>query len=73
MPSQSVPAKDLVLSGSCGGFSAALNLLDICNGKPARTTIHIPAIGGAIKCVVPIQIKIVDERDGYCKSLTLMI
>lgn len=58
----SEPVKVLVLGGSYAGLAAALNLLDLCNSKPARFTpdqvTETPR--------VPVQIKIVDKRDGYC-------
>lgn len=59
------PARVLVVGGSYGGLAAALNLLDLCAGKAARFSPE----GPRSKSVVPIHIKIVDERDGYCKDL----
>jgi hypothetical protein len=57
------PTRVLVAGGSYGGLAAALNLLDLCERKPARFTPD----GKVSENVVPIHIKIVDERDGYCK------
>ncbi|KAK0106199.1 hypothetical protein ONS96_003843 [Cadophora gregata f. sp. sojae] len=55
--------KVLVIGGSYAGLSAALNLYDYCNGKEARARLHDPVGGSGI--VIPVEIKIVDERDGY--------
>ncbi|KAL2429475.1 Oxidoreductase OXR1 [Exophiala dermatitidis] len=57
------PFKVLILGGSYGGLAAALNLLDLCNGRPARFTAATaePFTHGKI----PVDITIVDERDGY--------
>lgn len=58
------PVKILVAGGSYAGLAAALNLLDLCNGKAARFT---PDDVTSDAPIIPIQIKVVDERDGYCK------
>ncbi|CZT53404.1 related to pyridine nucleotide-disulphide oxidoreductase AMID-like [Rhynchosporium secalis] len=63
MGSVETPIKILVIGGSYGGLSAALNLYDLCNGKEARATRYDPK--GASGELIPIEIKIVDERDGY--------
>ncbi|KAH9205908.1 hypothetical protein DL95DRAFT_316581 [Leptodontidium sp. 2 PMI_412] len=63
MGSIEVPIKVLVIGGSYGGLSAALNLYDYCNGKEARARLHDPVGGSGI--VIPVEIKVVDERDGY--------
>jgi len=60
------PTRILVLGGSYGGLSTALNLHDLCSGKQARVTLHKPAVG-APGPRIPIEITIVDERDGYCE------
>ncbi|KIX08832.1 uncharacterized protein Z518_03489 [Rhinocladiella mackenziei CBS 650.93] len=57
------PFKVLVVGGSYGGLGATLNLLDLCNGRPARfasdpSASHIPSR-------IPVDITVVDERDGY--------
>ena len=64
-------AKVLVLGGSYGGLAAALNLLDLCAGKPARFAPSSTEKSAAPKrATIPIQIKVVDERDGYCRYRT---
>lgn len=70
MGSIAAPAaiKVLVLGGSYGGLSAALNLHDLCNGRQARTTLHLPDEEKGKRPFVPVEIKVVDERDGYCLS-----
>ncbi len=53
----------LVIGASYGGLAAALNLLDLCSGKIARS-----AAGDSAQPVIsPINIAVVDERDGFCK------
>ena len=58
----------LVVGGSYGGISVALNLLSLAVKRTTR-------FGGAIKLPteitedVPLDIHIVDERDGYGKSV----
>ncbi|EXJ79477.1 hypothetical protein A1O1_08741 [Capronia coronata CBS 617.96] len=57
------PFKVLILGGSYGGLGTALNLLDLCNGRSARFSAAQvePHDHGKI----PVDITIVDERDGY--------
>ncbi|POS77775.1 oxidoreductase [Diaporthe helianthi] len=56
------PFKVLVLGGCYGGLSAALNLLDLSEGRAARQgNGAVPGHDGKIT----IDITIVDERDGY--------
>ena len=55
----------LIIGGSYGGLAAALNLLDLCQGNPARFK---PDELSSSQATVQVQITIVDERDGYCKS-----
>lgn len=69
------PVKVLVVGGSYSGLSAALNLLDLCSGKQARLTAiaesHNPTVDdGLVRKTpsVPIEISIVDERSGFCRS-----
>ncbi|CZR68822.1 related to pyridine nucleotide-disulphide oxidoreductase AMID-like [Phialocephala subalpina] len=59
------PTKVLVLGGCYGGLSAALNLRDLCDGKRSRATLHLPDEGTGKRAKLPVEIKIVDERDGY--------
>ena len=61
--SELTPFKVLVLGGCYGGLSAALNLLDLSEGRAARQgNGAVPGHDGKI----PVDITIVDERDGYC-------
>lgn len=61
--SKSTPFKVLILGGCYGGLSAALNLVDLAEGRAARQgNGAVPGHDGKI----PIDITIVDERDGYC-------
>lgn len=60
-------AKVLVIGASYGGLAAALNLLDLCCGKPARFDGESKELAASKRTIIPIQIKVVDERDGYCK------
>lgn len=62
------PFKVLILGGSYGGLSAALNLIDLAEGRAARQGNGVvPGHDGK----VPVDITIVDERDGFCTSLSL--
>lgn len=57
------PFKVLVLGGCYGGLSAALNLIDLAEGRAARQGSGVaPGHNGKI----PVEITVVDERDGYC-------
>jgi hypothetical protein len=60
------PVKVLVIGGCYGGLATALNLLDLCHGRPARFSgAQSPA--QELRPTLPVDIKIVDERDGYCE------
>lgn len=61
------PTKVLVIGGFYGGLSAALNLRDLCDGKRSRATLHFPDEGTEERPQLPVEIKLVDERDGYCE------
>ncbi|RMZ80571.1 hypothetical protein DV737_g2892, partial [Chaetothyriales sp. CBS 132003] len=60
---QSTPFKVLILGGSYGGLSTALNLLDLCDGRPPRCASQPPDTSKFGK--IPIDITLVDEKDGY--------
>ena len=63
--SQSNPFKVLVIGGSYAGLGTTLNLLDLCAGKHPR----FAGSGEAPEAKkVPIDVTIVDERDGYCEN-----
>jgi NADH dehydrogenase FAD-containing subunit len=61
--------KVLVVGGSYGGLSAALNLQDLCHGRAPRCG-PTPAEGEPVDVVktpqCAVDITIVDERDGFC-------
>ena len=55
------PQKILIVGGCYAGLSAAVNLLDLAEGRPVRfapTTEYL-------KQPVPVEVTIIDERDGY--------
>lgn len=47
------PYKVFIVGGCYSGLAAAINLLEKCDNKGAENP-------------VPVNITIVDERDGYC-------
>lgn len=57
----------LIIGGSYGGLAAALSLLDLSQGK--KTRFNYSPDAKVPQAQVPIQITVVDERDGYCKYL----
>ncbi|CAN8100929.1 unnamed protein product [Discula destructiva] len=60
--SASGPFKVLILGGCYSGLSAALNLIDLSEGRAARQGSGVlPGHDGKI----PIEVTIVDERDGF--------
>lgn len=68
-----MPVKVLVIGGSYGGLAAALNLLDLCKGRTAgfsgsRFFSHKESACGKGGSNLPIEIKVVDERDGCCEK-----
>ncbi|CAD0098888.1 unnamed protein product [Aureobasidium mustum] len=62
---QAIP-RVLVIGGSYAGLAATVNLVDLCNGKQPRFTAASPE-EGSLKTKLPVDITIVDERDGYCE------
>lgn len=56
----------LVVGGSYGGLTAALTLLDLSRGRVARFNSTPDAQPPQRQ--LPIQITVVDERDGFCKT-----
>jgi hypothetical protein len=65
------PFRVLILGGSYGGLSTALNLLDLSQHKAPRCGKKVEETEGS--GVVPVRppnptidITIVDERDGFC-------
>ncbi|KAL2369814.1 oxidation resistance protein 1 [Blastomyces gilchristii] len=66
--STTIPKRVLVIGGSYSGLAAALNLLDLCQGRDCRFAgaSNTEAVQPAeTREKVPVQITIVDERDGY--------
>lgn len=59
------PFKFLVVGGSYAGLSSVLNLLDICNGRSPRMSPEVYPHHPEFKHI-PVDITIVDERDGFC-------
>lgn len=69
-----IPTKVLVIGGSYAGLAASLNLLDLCQGRPARFSSRYGADKSAeARVSLPVEITIVDERDGYCEIYKLEI
>ncbi|KAK2003544.1 FAD/NAD(P)-binding domain-containing protein [Colletotrichum falcatum] len=64
LPGVSPPIRVFIIGTSYGGVSAALNLLDLSDGKPPRLAYtpyeHHPDFKN-----IPLDITIADERDGY--------
>ncbi|KAH6704946.1 hypothetical protein VD0002_g5230 [Verticillium dahliae] len=58
------PFRLLVAGGSYAGLSFVVNLLDICNGRSPRMA-HEPYSHHPDFTRIPVDITIVDERDGY--------
>lgn len=59
------PVRVLIVGGSYGGLSAALTLLDLCAGRLARFNFN--ADSQPPESQIPVQITVVDERDGFCE------
>jgi len=59
----SSPFKVLVLGGSYAGLGAALNLLDLCEGRSPRFASQPADTSKFSK--IPVKITLVDEKDGY--------
>jgi len=62
------PYRILIAGGAYGGVSAAVNLLDLSLGRCARLDPDKAPVEEA-RNGVPIEIHIVDERDGYCETI----
>lgn len=66
LPPSSRVFRVLIVGGSYGGLAAALTLADLTRGHTARFNYDPQA--KAPPTGIPIQITVVDERDGYCTS-----
>ncbi|KAL2753749.1 hypothetical protein ACRALDRAFT_1065037 [Sodiomyces alcalophilus JCM 7366] len=64
LPDAVAPFKFLIVGCSYSGLSSALNLLDLCNGQSPRMS-HEPYKHHPQFKRIPIEITIVDERDGF--------
>jgi hypothetical protein len=62
------PTKVLVIGGSYAGLAATTTLLDLCRGK--MSTGSISPDGLDTKSRLPINITLVDERDGFCTYMS---
>ncbi|KAG9964769.1 FAD/NAD(P)-binding domain-containing protein, partial [Aureobasidium melanogenum] len=60
---QAIP-RFLVIGGSYAGLAATVNLIDLCDGKQPRFT-SASTEEESPKVKLPVDITIVDERDGY--------
>jgi hypothetical protein len=63
--SEQNPWKVLILGGSYAGLATCVNLLDLAQGRLPRfhPALERPA---SSNYSTPIEITVVDERDGYC-------
>ena len=62
------PWRVLIVGGCYAGLAAATNLLDLCEGRLPRFN---PALerDSRLSYKVPVEVTLVDEKDGYCKAL----
>lgn len=58
------PFRVLIVGGSYSGLAATLNLVDLCHGRKCRFNQDENDQGPGT--TIPVQVTIVDERDGYC-------
>lgn len=58
----------LVIGGSYAGLSTALTLVDLSRGRIPRFSYDREIAPPAHR--IPVDITVVDERDGYCRILT---
>lgn len=54
-----------MIGGSYGGLAAALALIDLSHARVPRFTYDPEAKPPTYR--IPIQITVVDKRDGYCR------
>jgi len=68
---QAIP-RVLVIGGSYAGLAATVNLIDLCDGKQPRFT-SASTEKKSPKVKLPVDITVVDERDGYCRYHSILI
>lgn len=62
----SPPYRILVIGSSYGGLATTLNLLDLCQQLPTRFKPE-QNLTPVSPIEIPVQITLVDERDGFCR------
>jgi len=67
--STTVPFRVVIVGCSYAGLSTAVSLLDLAAGKSPRFSAATtpPYTHHSIHTHVPIDITMIDERDGYCE------
>jgi hypothetical protein len=65
------PKRVLVIGGSYAGLAACITLLDLCRGR--TSTGIVPPDGLDAKLKIRIEIKLIDERDAFCKITLLVV
>lgn len=63
------PWRVLIVGGSYAGLAAATNLLDLSEGRLPRFNPMLER-DARLSYKVPVEITIVDERDGYCEYIS---
>jgi hypothetical protein len=63
------PHRVLIVGCAYGGVSAVINLLEYSQGKARQSVYPGPDFKGT-KASRGVEITVIDERDGYCASLT---
>lgn len=63
----------LVIGGAYAGLSAVIHLLELANGGEHRpTSVPLPPVTGK-PLRSSVQITMIDERDGFCKSRSSLV
>ena len=68
----SVPHRVLIVGCAYGGIAALVNLLDLERGKARESWYPLPDFKGQ-KSKNGIEITVIDERDGYCRSPSIRL
>lgn len=61
----------LVVGCAYGGVTAVVNLLDLEKGQ-GRQSVYPGADFSGKRCKRGIEVTVIDQRDGYCKFLSLL-